>query len=424
MSENQQTTPTKTGRLTPASRAVYGVIAEFDSPSALKKGAKAVRDAGFRHWDCYSPFPVHGIDPAMGIRRTILPLLVLGGGLCGLSLGLFLQWWTNAYDWPWIVSGKPFFSLPANIPIAFETTVLLSAFTAFFGMWALNKLPKPWHPVFHSDRFRKVSDDGFFLAIEARDSAFDDTATPELLTAAGAEAIETIEIDTDPRKKRMPKPLTMLIIITTCAALVPFALIARSRTKTSPDPHLHLIPDMDFQFKAHSQAKTDLFADKRVSRLPVEGTVAYGELKQDDHFYRGLQKQEGQETPLWATSFPSQFEITLRSVRRGQDRYGIYCSPCHGLQGNGKGMVAERAKSVPVSGWNPPADLLQDYVIQQPHGQLFNTISHGKGGMMGYAAQLPENDRWAIVLYIRALQRSQNATMTDVPPQDAQKVIH
>ena len=175
---------------------------------------------------------------------------------------------------------------------------------------------------------------------------------------------------------------------------------------------------MDFQFKGKAQAKTDLFPDQRVTRLPVEGTVAFGNLREDDHLYRGLQDGE------WARVFPSAFEITPQAVKRGQDRYQIYCSPCHGIKGDGKGMIAERAKSVPVFGWNPPADLLQDYVTTQPHGQLFNTIGHGKGGMMGYAAQLPETDRWAIVLYVRALQRSENATTADVPPEDARKIIH
>src|SRR5262245_49795438 len=100
---------------------LYGVLAEFPDSHDLIEGAKVVRDAGFDKWDCYSPFPVHGIDPAMGIKRTILPWVVFGGGLTGCAVGLALQWWTNAFDWPWLVSAKPFFSLPANIPITFET---------------------------------------------------------------------------------------------------------------------------------------------------------------------------------------------------------------------------------------------------------------------------------------------------------------
>ena len=397
-------------------KTTYGVIAEFDSPSALIKGAKVVRDAEFRHWDCYSPFPVHGIDPAMGIRRTILPLIVFGAGLFGLSLGLFLQWWTNAWDWPWIVSGKPFFSLPANIPITFETTVLLSAFAAFLGMWGLNRLPRFWHPVFHSERFRKVTDDGFFIAIEARDRAYDTHGTPEMLRSAGASTVETIELDTDPRKKRMPKPVVALILIVTAAAVVPFALVARSRTATSEKPHWHIIPDMDFQVKNRAQSKNELFGDRRASRAPVSGTVALGEVKADDHLYRGI--QDGK----WATRFPPSMEISTRVVQRGQQRYQIYCQPCHGATGDGKGMIAKRALTVPVMGWNPPSDLLQDYIVRQPHGQIFNTISNGKGGMMGYGSQISEADRWAIVMYVRALQRSQNATLSDVPA-DKKRIV-
>ncbi len=171
----------------------YGVLAEFDTVAALLAAARGVRDAGYRRWDAHSPFPVHGLDRAMGVRPTLLPWLVLGGGLAGAGGSLLLQWWTNAIDYPYVISGKPFFSLPANIPVIFESTVLLAALTAFFGMLALNRLPELYHPVFKSDRFRRVTSDRFFIVIEAADPRFDPQRTPALLRSLGATAVEVLE---------------------------------------------------------------------------------------------------------------------------------------------------------------------------------------------------------------------------------------
>src|SRR5688500_4287220 len=174
---------------------LYGVLAEFDTPGELIEAARKVRDAGYTEFDCFSPFPVHGIDEAMGIKRTILPLLIFGGGFAGTLGGLFLQWWMNAYNWPWNVSGKPSWSIPANVPIAFETTILASVFPAFFGMWILNKLPQVWHPFVRLERFGRVSDDAFLLGIQASDKRFDSVATPQLLKDAGAIAVENCHLE-------------------------------------------------------------------------------------------------------------------------------------------------------------------------------------------------------------------------------------
>jgi mono/diheme cytochrome c family protein len=397
----------------PSDGALHGLLAEYDSPGALKAAAAKVRDAGFKKWDCYSPFPVHGIDPAMGIKRTILPQIVFGAGLSGLIGGLGLQWWASAYHWPNIVSGKPFFSIPANIPITFETTVLASAVTCFLAVWALSDLPKPWHPLFRNPRFKKVTTDGFFIGVDAADPKFDHERTAGLLRDAGATAVEDVRIDPDPGKKTIPKPIIAFIIMTTVLALVPFALIAKARASKSDKPHWHILPDMDFQTKYKAQRPSDFFADGRADRMPVEGTVAAGELRADDHFYRGtIGSGEGAQ---WATTFPDndKFEVSASSMQRGRERYNIFCAPCHGEAGDGGGMIAQRAVRVPSKGWVPPANLAERATM--PVGQLFYTISQGFNTMRGYAPQIPEADRWAIALYVRALQRSQNASLTDVP---------
>ncbi|MBN2328028.1 MAG: DUF3341 domain-containing protein, partial [Candidatus Omnitrophica bacterium] len=108
-------------------KKINGILVEFDNTIDLLEAAEKVRDAGYEKWDVHSPIPIHGMDDAMGIRPTILPWLVLGAGLTGLAAAVLMQWWMNAVDYPIIISGKPLFSLPANIPVAFELTVLFSA---------------------------------------------------------------------------------------------------------------------------------------------------------------------------------------------------------------------------------------------------------------------------------------------------------
>jgi len=170
-----------------------GYLAEFADVDSVMSAAEVVRDAGFTRWDVHSPFPIHGIDEAMGIRPTILPWLVLGGGLAGLGGATLMQWWMNAYDYGYMISGKPLFSLPAFIPVMFECTVLLAALTAVFGMLLLNKLPMLYNPLFKSDRFRRVTDDRFFVVIDASDPKFDEIETASLLRTMDPIAIEKVE---------------------------------------------------------------------------------------------------------------------------------------------------------------------------------------------------------------------------------------
>ena len=170
-----------------------GYLAEFENVNSVVSAAEAVRDAGYCRWDVHSPFPIHGIDEAIGIRPTILPWLVLAGGLVGLAGGLAIQWFTNAHDYKFISSGKPFFSLPAFVPVIFELAVLCSALTAIFGMLLLNRLPMLYNPLLKSERFRRVTADRFFVVIDATDPLFDETRTADLLRSLGAVAVERFE---------------------------------------------------------------------------------------------------------------------------------------------------------------------------------------------------------------------------------------
>ncbi len=172
---------------------VYGLLAEFSDPGSLHQAAQETRKAGYKRFDVHTPFPIHGMDRAMGLGNSKVGFITLGGGLTGLLLGLWLQWWTGGVDYPLNIGGKPFFAIEPSIPIIFELTILFSAFGAVTGMLALNGLPRPYNPLFYSRRFSRATDDAFFMHIAASDSKFDIEQTGQFLRSIGALHVETIE---------------------------------------------------------------------------------------------------------------------------------------------------------------------------------------------------------------------------------------
>jgi|ERR1051325_11140906 len=173
------------------------MAAEYASAAALYEAAKRVRDAGFKRWDVHSPFPIHGMDEAMGLGKSWLSAVVLAGGISGLLTALILEFGPSSILYPLDVHGKPtnFFTVPAFFPIMFELTVLFSAFAAFFAVLIMNGLPRWYHPIFNWERFSRVTNDGFFLVIEARDPRFTETGARELLEQTGGQHVTLIHED-------------------------------------------------------------------------------------------------------------------------------------------------------------------------------------------------------------------------------------
>jgi hypothetical protein len=179
---------------TPARPALYGVMAEFEDPTALVEATRRTYDEGYRVFDSFSPFPIHETFAAMHIEDRRVPLLVLGGGITGMCTGLALQAWISAYAYPLNIGGRPYLSWPMFVPVTFELTILFASFAAVFGMFILNGLPMPYHPVFNVARFAEhASQDRFFLAIEATDPKFNYQATRAFLQGLGAREINDVE---------------------------------------------------------------------------------------------------------------------------------------------------------------------------------------------------------------------------------------
>ncbi|MDB4678779.1 DUF3341 domain-containing protein [Rhodopirellula sp.] len=451
-------------------KKIHGISAEYESVDSLLNACRRVRDAGYKKTDAYTPFPVHGIDKALGIQPTILPWIVLGCGLTGTVIALVMQIWMNTYDYPYIISGKPYLSLPAFMPIAFELTVLFASFGAFFGMWALNGLPRFSNPLFTDPRFDRVTDDRFFLYVDASDDLYDSAAVTELFKQTGGEHINTVLEDDSPDK--IPKPIFMMWGLVIATSVDPLLIILKMRVTNSDLPRFHIFFDMDFSPSKDAQQGSTLFADGRAMRTDVPGTIARGESGYDLDFMTGVQmdklsavdkpgaerlvrltlgpigpQDEGpadsaeeevgeddapkapgvMETIPWLTANP--LGNSREVLERGQKYFGIYCSVCHGLNGGGNGLVNRRAiKILPTQktqNWIPPSSLHQEslYAENYAEGKLFSTISNGIRKMPGYAGQIKTKDRWAIVAYVRALQQSRNATLDSVPSDRQEEII-
>ncbi|MFG0263952.1 MAG: quinol:electron acceptor oxidoreductase subunit ActD [Rhodopirellula sp. JB055] len=455
-------------------KKVHGVVAEFTDVDSLLAACRRVRDAGYTKADAFTPFPVHGIDTALGIKPTVLPWIALAAGLTGTTIALLMQISLNGQtdlfegiQYPYIISGKPFISLPAFIPVTFELTILLASFGTFFGMWALNGLPRFSNPMFTSPRFDRATDDTFFLFLDAKDSRFDEAGAKALLGELGGEFIEPVLEDDS--SKVIPKGLLIALATVIFLSAIPALSVLRMRVTKSGSPRFHIFPDMDFSPSKDAQQTTTLFADGRAMRPDVPGTVRRGEMDWDLNFKTGIDmdelasidapraaqlvamqsdvavddedevaadetaEEDAAETPEpvaaeatdntpWLTENP--LELSEAALARGQQQFNIYCSVCHGMNGRGNGLVNRRAQKILATTWTPPSNMHDPtlYADVYPDGKLFSTITNGVRKMPGYASQIKAKDRWAIVAYVRALQTSQNATLEEVPDSQRSKI--
>lgn len=374
-------------------RLLFAVTALFDTPGEILHAVTEVRNAGYTNYDVNTPYPVHGMDSAMKLKPSTLSYVALVVGLTGTFSAIFFMWWVSAVNYPLVIGGKPYFSLPAFIPITFEVTVLLASIGTVVAMLFIYfKLPNNSYPLHDTEYMKSVSSDKFGIMIMAKDPIFDEDKIVSLFKNLKAGSITSIHYDTEEisviHGVFEPKFLTFLFgtfIFT--AALTYFSL----------NYVLYWQPFswMASQNKVSAQSKSTYYSDGFGMRMPVDGTVARGYIP---YPFKGNQADASKYlvNPLVASK-----EV----LAKGQDKFNTFCSPCHGYFGKGDSRLRGQFPA--------PPSLLSEKVRNYKDGDIYHIITEGQNIMPSYAKQILREERWAIIHYLRALQRSQNAKESD-----------
>jgi len=369
----------------------FAVLGLFDSPDALLRAIPKVKSHKLGRLETYTPYPVHGIDEALGLRRSPLGGMVLVMGILGAITALGFQYWISAVDYPIVTGGKPPWSWEAFVPIMFEVMVLFATFTAGLGMLLLlNKLPFFGHPLLGSKAIRSITRDRFALAVEA-DPELDAEAARNALLEAGATEIEVL-----PAPDRAPF-LTSDFILRTLGGILVACLVSGFVMYWAIKlfPVLPPMSDMQDQPRLGAQQGNAFHKDGRGMRMPVQGTVARGHLPSAT----GTQDE--------AAALPNPLPRTKEVFAQGKAAFSDRCAVCHGPVGNGVGSLTAAYGAKPA---NLQSQQFRDYA----DGQIYWAIVNGKNAMPSQAADLTEDQRWAVVHYVRALQRAQNAKDEDL----------
>jgi mono/diheme cytochrome c family protein len=215
----------------------------------------------------------------------------------------------------------------------------------------------------------------------------------------------------------MPRPIIYFLLFLVALSLIPMGMVYKSRSAGQrTTPRIQVVYDMDQQFSFKAQQENPFFADGMAMRGQIEGTVARGMLRENPVLFTGTTDGD----TMWVEAIP--LTVTRELMDRGQDRFDVFCAPCHGLSGNGNGPVNIRATELAEGTWTPPTDVATQTVIDQPVGHIYNTIKNGIRNMPAYGPQISPEDRWAIVAYVRAIQASRGADIGDLPA-DARKQL-
>lgn len=374
-------------------KGLYAITGIFDNPEAIIRAAKAAVKSEYKYFDVNTPYPVHGMDDAMNLRPSKLGYIALIIGLLGAASALFAMWYINVIDYPQVIGGKRFFPLPALIPITFEVTVLsASVMSVLIMLFIFFKLPNNSHPLHDTDYMKNVSSDKYGILILAEDPNFDEYKVRNFLEDVGAQAITPIYYDEEEtgviHRVFEPKFIIFLVIV----GILNSALVYLIYNKVLYMPPFNF---MEKQAKVIAQDGDVYFADNFSMHPPVDGTVARGNLP---YFYKDDPEAAGRDlvNPL----LPSKANLA-----KGEHKFNTFCSPCHGYLGNGESRLRGQ---FPV-----PPSLHSEKVRSWSDGRIYHVIMMGQNTMPSYAKQTTEEERWSIIHYIRALQRSQNARETD-----------
>jgi mono/diheme cytochrome c family protein len=372
------------------SNKIFGVGGLFDDPNEIYSAAGKVVEEGYKEFDVNSPYPIHGIEHKMKLKKSLIGFVTLFLGFSGTAFILSFMWWTMAYNYPMVVGGKPFFSLPAFTPITFEFTILAGTVSTFIGMIAVFfNFPKNNHPIHDTEYMKNVSLDRYGIVIEADDPKFNEETAKNFLQNLGAKNIETIFYPKEEKNRIFePKFLWFLALV---------FVVTSGSTYFTLNKLMYMVPFnwMDRGDKLIPQEESHFFKDKFGMRIPPKGTVARGFMP---YIYAGeLQPTSTLQNPLLPT---------IENLELGHEKFLTFCSPCHGNLGEGNSRL---------QGQFPPGVSLHSETIRNySDGRIYNVITNGSSIMPSYARQITRKERWAIVLYVRALQKAQNASQADV----------
>jgi mono/diheme cytochrome c family protein len=375
-------------------KILYSIAATFNDVNKTVNAVNKINEEGFKDYDVHTPYPVHGLPQAMKLKPSKLGYVTLVFGFAGAIFAFLFMYWVNVIDYPLIVGGKPYYQLSAYIPVMFEVTVLSAAvFTVVWMLFIMFKFPNNAHPLVDTDYMKKVSVDRFGISIQARDEKFDLDKVKKLFGDLGAEEIFEIYYKTEQLAER-PRIFDKKFI--SFSALT--AVVVSAITYFVLNQLLFMAPFnwMHKQFRVNPQSTTTVFKDNFGMRPPVEGTVARGFLP---YPFKG--KPAEAEAKLINPLVPTEKVLEL-----GKQKYLTYCSPCHGNFGMGDSRLRGQFP-------NPPT-LHSDRIRNMKDGGIFHIITEGQNVMSSYASQLSVDERWAIVHYIRVLQRSVNPKESDL----------
>lgn len=369
-------------------------IGYFKDEHSLVQATQEARRRGYQVLDAFSPYPVHGLSEAMGLGPSRLTLIGLWAGVLGLVLGLTLQYWTSAYDWPLIVGGQPFNSWPVFIPVSFELTVLFAGVLGVIALFIRTRL-LPGH---RKPLLRRVTNDRFALAIMTKDASLDPKEILQHLKEFGAvEVVEGDELedsligaDLEPTaaERQKDRGRTLLLASLLLPVVVLGGLIFTQRDLSQPN---WILPTQMAQSPAYkAQSWNPVLPNHMTLQPPVEGT-----LSRDAHpFPYGKTEAERKRAGV---ELKNPFTPNPENLQRGQKIYETFCVVCHGTSGKGDGPMIPKFP-------NPPSFLSKGSLALKD-GEMFHTITLGRKKMASYASQVSWEDRWRVILYLRQLQK-------------------
>lgn len=370
---------------------LHSVTALFNTPDEIIHAASKVSAEGYEKFDVHTPYPVHGMDKAMRLKPSKLGYITLAFGLSGAALAMLLMYFTMSKDYPMIIGGKPFFPLPAFIPVTFEVTVLLATLSTVIGMLTFFfKFPDNDNPLHDTDYMKAVSSDKYGVCIYAADPKFDAANVKELFANLHSYSINEIYYpDMQIYPVLQPKFLLFLAITAVAVSAITYGTLNKA---------LYIVPFdwMMKQNKITAQSANEFFEDGNGMRKPVEGTVARNGIP-----YKYQEQLQQPEKPLTNPLLPSK-----ENLEKGKKKFLTFCSPCHGNFADGDSRLNGQFP-------NPPT-LHSKKVRDWQDGNIYHVITNGQNIMPSYASQITPEERWAIINYIRVLQRAKNASDADL----------